>query len=118
HVPGPSARRLRAHCDQQARPCRCLVRVASPPSSTVFPYTTLFRSRNFRAAGALELREKLEHHRFHAIRAEDIHRGNPFPFLLVEIGRHTSELQSLAYLVCRLLLGNKERTRPSASRTP
>ncbi len=42
--------------------------------------------RNFRAAGALELREKLEHHRFHAIRAEDIHRGNPFPFLLVDAG--------------------------------
>src|SRR5438445_12889944 len=42
--------------------------------------------RNFRAEGALELREKLEHHRFHAIIAEDYIIGYPFSYPLVDAG--------------------------------
>src|SRR2546425_8704872 len=87
--------------------------IRRPPRSTLFPYTTLFRSRvAYRIAPELfegqallylsiddltELRDRiLEHRRFieeYASRSEE----------------HTSELQSLAYLVCRLLLEKKKK---------
>src|SRR5205823_10924938 len=64
-----------------------------PPRSTLFPYTTLFRSEVWsRQALARHIRE-------HAVEAG-------FPARSEE---HTSELQSLAYLVCRLLLEKKKR---------
>src|SRR5205807_6576169 len=64
-----------------------------PPRSTLFPYTTLFRSRPARARGA-ESRTRAR-----AIAARP---------LAVEIGRATSELQSPCNLVCRLLLEKKK----------
>src|SRR2546425_12478550 len=72
--------------------------IRRPPRSTLFPYTTLFRSRR-RATTAVE--GGLPPDAFHvaALRAGGI------------VGRseeHTSELQSLAYLVCRLLLEKKK----------
>src|SRR2546425_8217390 len=87
--------------------------IRRPPRSTLFPYTTLFRSRGSGAGRRVvelagiaprqleELGERLrgrsragdEHVRDHA-RSEE----------------HTSELQSLAYLVCRLLLEKKKNT--------
>src|SRR5205823_8350040 len=60
-----------------------------PPRSTLFPYTTLFRSSNFLERFALTPLSRRE--RFWRDRSEE----------------HTSELQSLAYLVCRLLLEKK-----------
>src|SRR5437016_11434888 len=96
-----------------------------PPSSTLFPYTTLFRSR--RTRGAEESRN-LPFQRL----AELLHRGRPAiaercdlagtddapghrPRVLDEVGgarerseEHTSELQSLTNLVCRLLLEKKK----------
>src|SRR5437764_2328108 len=61
-----------------------------PPGSTLFPYTTLFRSR-----GAARVRGGVAVRRMggppHATRSEE----------------HTSELQSPMYLVCRLLLEKK-----------
>src|SRR2546425_6353960 len=79
--------------------------IRRPPRSTLFPYTTLFRSLQVR------LQRPPHHHR------ED---GHPIAIPLprphqnrVAPGRseeHTSELQSLAYLVCRLLLEKKKRT--------
>src|SRR2546425_3316959 len=67
--------------------------IRRPPRSTLFPYTTLFRSRKS-FSDPMELQVDFE----------------VFP----EMGstrseEHTSELQSLAYLVCRLLLEKKKR---------
>src|SRR5258707_2804855 len=67
--------------------------IRRPPRSTLFPYTTLFRS----VRGVL---------RFYI----ELFRGTPFLvqlFLLYRSEEHTSELQSRQYLVCRLLLEKK-----------
>src|SRR2546425_7812528 len=75
--------------------------IRRPPRSTLFPYTTLFRSileafQEERVSavvlcGKFAMRDVL---RAEAERSEE----------------HTSELQSLAYLVCRLLLEKKKKT--------
>src|ERR1035438_3770806 len=68
--------------------------IRRPPRSTLFPYTTLFRSPQSDPVGRPKTpcqaprRHRCRHHR-----SEE----------------HTSELQSLRHLVCRLLLGAKER---------
>src|SRR5437763_7258190 len=82
-----------------------------PPRSTLFPYTTLFRS-------AAERRQGGVHQMGHGLGAHRIgHDGNDAaPGVLREgLGRfesrseeHTSELQSPMYLVCRLLLEKKK----------
>src|SRR2546425_4826827 len=101
--------------------------IRRPPRSTLFPYTTLFRSRQRvvpEAPGDLQrppggrahqgfhpveaaLPQDLAHHE----RPHQHRRGNLRPATAIarrpEVPRseeHTSELQSLAYLVCRLLL--------------
>src|SRR5205823_10459865 len=69
--------------------------IRRPPRSTLFPYTTLFRS--------LALMPDLTaawHNRGIVLANLDHYEE--------EIGEHTSELQSLAYLVCRLLLEKKK----------
>src|SRR2546425_1919460 len=72
--------------------------IRRPPRSTLFPYTTLFRSPIGRGSGVVTLRQS---------------RGRPAG--RPEVTRnwrseeHTSELQSLAYLVCRLLLEKKKK---------
>src|SRR5439155_5810529 len=69
--------------------------IRRPPRSTLFPYTTLFRSREWRALPALELELEVELADVAAIgelRSEE----------------HTSELQSRGHLVCRLLLEKKK----------
>src|SRR5437764_3018493 len=72
-----------------------------PPRSTLFPYTTLFRSHNVLDAEAGELCSGLA-----AV------GGGSQNALLDEFGgrseEHTSELQSPMYLVCRLLLEKKK----------
>src|SRR5438876_8288614 len=65
--------------------------IHQPPRSTLFPYTTLFRSRPRRPAGRASLDERTPWHRGGA-RSEE----------------HTSELQSPVHLVCRLLLEKKK----------
>src|SRR5438045_7974123 len=67
-----------------------------PPMSTLFPYTTLFRSRR---AG----RPRVGVHRFvlrGIVESAGLHPRSE---------EHTSELQSLRHLVCRLLLEKKKR---------
>src|SRR5438093_5372190 len=74
--------------------------IRRPPRSTLFPYTTLFRSR----AGCERDRGRL------ALLAPARDRGGGLA-LLADRGRseeHTSELQSLTNLVCRLLLEKKK----------
>src|SRR2546430_6926914 len=82
--------------------------IRRPPRSTLFPYTTLFRSR---AADGSE-REILTEH----IIAATGYKVNlkRLPFLSPEIRskrseEHTSELQSQSNLVCRLLLEKKKK---------
>src|SRR3712207_8875771 len=79
--------------------------IRRPPRSTLFPYTTLFRSTHRAAAavggpaarggggGALARR-----------------RGPGAAVAVVRSEEHTSELQSRQYLVCRLLLEKKKNT--------
>src|SRR5262245_64357265 len=69
-----------------------------PPRSTLFPYTTLFRSS---PAGAL---------RFVAGGIPVVASLNEDPgFAIMRSEEHTSELQSLRHLVCRLLLEKKKQ---------
>src|SRR6185437_16643385 len=70
--------------------------IRRPPRSTLFPYTTLFRS----AVWPMEMEMPALTHRAMklGLRSEE----------------HTSELQSLAYLVCRLLLEKKKKIRRAA----
>src|SRR5436190_17294006 len=77
------------------------------PTSTLFPYTTLFRSHLLveRVAG-VELLDVLVHARAERVGRELVHGG--------VVGRseeHTSELQSHSDLVCRLLLEKKNSNR-------
>src|SRR3712207_8487649 len=96
--------------------------IRRPPRSTLFPYTTLFRSgseHHAREPAHHEDREKAENEQerrldveptqrqrrepaeyLHAVRDDDQHRSE----------EHTSELQSRQYLVCRLLLEKKKKT--------
>src|SRR5438309_6669702 len=73
-----------------------------PPRSTLFPYTTLFRSviggRVFGVKKVFPARTDAEK----TFRSEE----------------HTSELQSQFHLVCRLLLEKKKRKRPSQTALP
>src|SRR4029079_15192473 len=66
--------------------------IRRPPRSTLFPYTTLFRSQDLFCTCCFTTADSSWPNRS-AVRSEE----------------HTSELQSLAYLVCRLLL-EKKRT--------
>src|SRR5256885_7808999 len=65
--------------------------IRRPPRSTLFPYTTLFRSRR--------VRPRRRHHRARRARVSGARRRSE---------EHTSELQSPCNLVCRLLLEKKK----------
>src|ERR1039457_1312751 len=68
--------------------------IRRPPRSTLFPYTTLFRSRRSQGAPA---------------QGDDLNR-NPSGASISRSVEHTSELQSPCNLVCRLLLDKKNIT--------
>src|SRR5258707_7926872 len=87
--------------------------IRRPPRSTLFPYTTLFRSSLARssaaespwAAPAIGSRSR-EHREWHLpTRADWSFAGGQFQ----RSEEHTSELQSRQYLVCRLLLEKKKK---------
>src|SRR2546425_2185225 len=91
--------------------------IRRPPRSTLFPYTTLFRSHvEPRRAQAPAQHDEAAHDLGHLPR-----RTRRAPGARVDVDHlverrseeHTSELQSLAYLVCRLLLEKKKKTQPS-----
>src|SRR2546422_5846847 len=93
--------------------------IRRPPRSTLFPYTTLFRSR-FGGVGdaVVELgdaaRADLRAEFPEAARALGDGDGEDRLPVLAELGRseeHTSELQSRLHLVCRLLLEKKKHNR-------
>src|SRR2546423_15156028 len=78
--------------------------IRRPPRSTLFPYTTLFRSRS----GALVFRT-IEH-----AELQHVHGLMSRYWDCLRSEEHTSELQSLAYLVCRLLLEKKKKYQPTS----
>src|SRR2546422_7940834 len=75
--------------------------IRRPPRSTLFPYTTLFRSDNL---AFLLPGQRVEDHTQLPTRLPE----NGFPTRSEE---HTSELQSRLHLVCRLLLEKKKKNR-------
>src|SRR2546428_8087877 len=80
--------------------------IRRPPRSTLFPYTTLFRSRLDLAGKLLiDLPVWSPHHDIFLLLAPG-HRAVEVEFLRSE--EHTSELQSRSDLVCRLLLEKKK----------
>src|SRR3712207_7862925 len=80
--------------------------IRRPPRSTLFPYTTLFRSRTCpcRSPGRRR-RSASRAARSPSTRTDATTRGSPS---VARSEEHTSELQSRQYLVCRLLLEKKE----------
>src|SRR5205823_7331583 len=85
-----------------------------PPISTFFPYTTLFRSsRTAEAYDAIELVPHWPPRPGAYYMSPDVPPGDGTHLeMLLGVLRseeHTSELQSLAYLVCRLLLEKKKK---------
>src|SRR2546425_9388294 len=79
--------------------------IRRPPRSTLFPYTTLFRSATTPRRGCGRWRPATRWR---------CSRGAPTgscsrPMAISRSEEHTSELQSLAYLVCRLLLEKKKK---------
>src|SRR2546425_4874831 len=78
--------------------------IRRPPRSTLFPYTTLFRSPSHaRAAGDVVFALGETRAELGASQLWEALHG------FVRSEEHTSELQSLAYLVCRLLLEKKKK---------
>src|SRR2546425_4841553 len=80
--------------------------IRRPPRSTLFPYTTLFRSQS-RLAARLHSKNEVPTSSSHAPRTFPAAKRNQMP-TSPRSEEHTSELQSLAYLVCRLLLEKKK----------
>src|SRR3712207_8454809 len=86
--------------------------IRRPPRSTLFPYTTLFRSVLFQRSSNAKIQGLTPRIRHLTARfLHNHHASGMVPnLLLVLLGRseeHTSELQSRQYLVCRLLLEKK-----------
>src|SRR5256885_11011152 len=73
--------------------------IRRPPRSTLFPYTTLFRSLEDSAAAWLAAHPEVEHSRLPFLERYDLPARSE---------EHTSELQSPCNLVCRLLLEKKK----------
>src|SRR3712207_8578719 len=96
--------------------------IRRPPRSTLFPYTTLFRSRvELSSASAKHLERELSANK-NGSRTEQFHpypkplpgrerEWSPLPFAhrIQRSEEHTSELQSRQYLECRLLLEKKKQ---------
>src|SRR3712207_9303781 len=99
-------------CERQKRYTDCpsifFLMIRRPPRSTLFPYTTLFRSYGVHPPLLVELHavvlhdDGLRNFRRHWLRVQGCLQ------LGVRSEEHTSELQSRQYLVCRLLLEKKQ----------
>src|SRR5687767_15375682 len=87
--------------------------IPRPPRSTLFPYTTLFRSQQHPDPNADQESGGTDAEQAEA-RARLVRETEAIEHLVVERSEeHTSELQSLAYLVCRLLLEKKKKKKTS-----
>src|SRR3989442_3776427 len=92
--PSDCGGRVQAHCF-------FFLMIRRPPRSTLFPYTTLFRSLRVRRRAPDRCRTGRERGGI-GLRSEE----------------HTSELQSRPHLVCRLLLAKKKSSRPTPMAGP
>src|SRR5256885_11407459 len=87
--------------------------IRRPPRSTLFPYTTLFRSLlECGVAGAFAdaIDRQFELARTRADRGQGIRHTHAQVIMAVRSEEHTSELQSPCNLVCRLLLEKKKKS--------
>src|SRR2546425_8965727 len=89
--------------------------IRRPPRSTLFPYTTLFRSSRLASLSASGVGSHRPQEHVRRVPAKQPGRGrgllghnNDRVVRFLRSEEHTSELQSLAYLVCRLLLEKKK----------
>src|SRR5260221_5914299 len=78
--------------------------IRRPPRSTLFPYTTLFRSENHGEVGFKSYNQRGEAQRLLSLQEQK------------RSEEHTSELQSHSDLVCRLLLEKKKKEKRQESR--
>src|SRR2546422_8502101 len=87
--------------------------IRRPPRSTLFPYTTLFRSRADSNGRIDRLTQAFDRY------AENIAETNSKALVqaLARSEEHTSELQSRLHLVCRLLLEKKKNARTHVATT-
>src|SRR5258705_9782734 len=92
--------------------------IRRPPRSTLFPYTTLFRSVQFsgmlRQSNPTPARASVSAHLDNPRRTKTRYRAwrvlrSPIGTVSFRSEEHTSELQSLRHLVCRLLLEKKKK---------
>src|SRR3989441_2263940 len=87
--------------------------IRRPPRSTLFPYTTLFRSAEAQAAYVRVVEALMQRYVWVADKGHRRKMAREAARSVLPNARseeHTSELQSLAYLVCRLLLEKKKNT--------
>src|SRR5206468_10755575 len=104
--------------------CLCVLRVRRPPRSTLFPYTTLFRSepaveRDIEGLNRVFAEAFTDRYRRDGLIGVRVPQLNPlvWRYALLDAGEgamvrseeHTSELQSRSDLVCRLLLEKKKQ---------
>src|SRR2546422_8058302 len=96
--------------------------IRRPPRSTLFPYTTLFRSfrvdrANFGRHFFIHLGASLDLALLQLVAAvgvqDLVHAAAGQPFVFARSEEHTSELQSRLHLVCRLLLEKKKKNNKS-----
>src|SRR3712207_7639900 len=87
--------------------------IRRPPRSTLFPYTTLFRSPTIDNPFAEPIAASKA-----ATTPTAPNTTPPFSTIQVRSEEHTSELQSRQYLVCRLLLEKKKTKAPIYSQLP
>src|SRR5687768_18197926 len=87
--------------------------IRRPPRSTLFPYTTLFRSAVSQTSPLTRQRSRNRPSRTNPSRSSNRHegplRGSASAFVPIRSEEHTSELQSRLHLVCRLLLEKKKK---------
>src|SRR5256884_6737517 len=91
--------------------------IRRPPRSTLFPYTTLFRSIQLKIAGARKMRLNSRGSVVLSVAASEVELQKPRIYQMIDGKRrlirseeHTSELQSRLHLVCRLLLEKKKNS--------
>src|SRR2546429_3491416 len=86
--------------------------IRRPPRSTLFPYTTLFRSQHLEIAvdpSTLQIVGGRAAERSVMVAVRSLHAGLHAGRLGARSEEHTSELQSRLHLVCRLLLEKKKK---------
>src|SRR3712207_8176891 len=96
--------------------------IRRPPRSTLFPYTTLFRSAELLDVGAdhdvrrvADQRRRAADVRRDHLRDDKRDRVDPKQVREQRSEEHTSELQSRQYLVCRLLLDKSTHRAPAGT---